>query len=333
MNFRRHGAILILLLTLTLDVCFANESLENLAYAFLRHEGAITKIAFEFLFAKNCQMRFPYFDMKYSRSEFNDKCERASSVLYDLLDLEGQEFPVVFKNRLLTLSTDPRVVDYLKDLNFKLLKIYVGAEPSLSLMNFTLHYTSSREEAMEWMAVIFQGTGFNSIHIEWLKEQKKKDPKARIFFEIIDQVLNSLSMVKSISASDMPFLFSDEINSSLLTSQSLFKFYRFFVPSYLSQMLIQRNVPKDLSIMVANDVNWIYELISYNKQMDLNFSGVNFSPNSYATSDILTGFMGALYGANEILDADVLFNLRKRVNTLAYFGLHDFFKIINSLKD
>src|SRR5690606_19486200 len=79
---------------------------------------------------------------------------------------------VVFRKELLKLTSDVRVFNFLRELNEQFGHLHFLPDFRMDLWQLAVRFAGSEDEAIQWLAVLFQDTANTRFHLRWLAKQR-----------------------------------------------------------------------------------------------------------------------------------------------------------------
>lgn len=255
--------------------------------------------ALHFVLTKGCLADHAYFSNQYELSDFAEVCDKGAETLIKSMDMFSNiAFPQLYETKIKNFSHNTSDKQFIDSLWSELSGLSFSRN-KFDLWDYFISNSSSAEQALERIAVCFQGTvafkGF--LDEEYYTNEK---PFIKMLNNMIFAYRDNLKNIK--------------ININGLEIHHL-KLYHFFSPAYLTQHMMKNGVPKDVAIYFGFKFNWIYEIIDDSqfintskkdgiltklKKLGNGIGEFKFRerPMDEATSeDVIAGYAGAIYGS------------------------------------
>ena len=257
---------------------------------------------------KDCINDFHYFSLKYEKNEFKRLCQNATEKFVQVIDKTSNNKSIVFWHRLNDLFVDKKELLFVKKMR-KELSLASQIQHPIDLWNMTKENSTTLDIAIERMAIYFQN---QSIFIGHLNEDNYSNEAPKKMVQNINNVINDYN--RSELKIDT-FLLGIEFDSS--------KLYHVFVPAYITQKLIKAGIPQDLSVYLAFDFNWNYEMFDDPefRFLDLKFRDRKLTNDT--AKDILAAYIGSQVALDHPLDFRINQNLLSILEEDPSRGRHD----------
>lgn len=240
------------------------------------------------------------------------RCSLAAQSMIDFMDYKTVEvhkdhyvyrFKIIFTNLLTDLINQPRVVKYLTSLS-RDLKDAMKFHHPFDLYNYTLKFTRSRNEALTWLAVLFQDTSFSRVQVQYLEDLESHGDLNILEIQVKDLLYEIAVMLEPMNLERenyrswlklYPTIKGPDLNLILNPT-----FYHFYPIALMAVHLRSQFLTSDFSTLIPFILNSDYEFQSLDPD---NWPWSHPSPFiltsklQWKVRDIYTGLFASLFGS------------------------------------
>jgi hypothetical protein len=203
---------------------------------------------------------------------------------------------VAFPEELQTLILDSRMSDFLTAWSQSLERAALGEQPA-DLFEIAKSYAGSDDEAIRWIAILFQDTSKAKTHIQYLKTTHPEPSdllrrNVTTLSSAIDRMMELTHDDPTVESVVRMFPSQVETRNRSEFSQAL---YHYYVPAYVAARSVREGQPAVASFFVNFVFNYIYEAME-----DGTILTAVWEPSSLSRSavrDTYMGYVGAFHGA------------------------------------
>lgn len=292
--------LILLVLLLSASSSFAQNQVKrsNSLVRFLVESSLVRNLGLQSLMNNRCSTYFNYFEGIY--------CQEILGYMMNHLDIDmivpknksmwrpSSFVFVAFKKDFLEILESPNTAQFLRKANEELSIHLINRTSSANLWNLALKHYGNKYRAAQAMAVLFQDTSAQRLHIGYLylSNSIRKSPVFLQNQELLERLLHTISMILDYREDDFQTIFyprelKEELNRNI---------YHFYVPLYLAMKLKRLGVQDKYAIMAPFMMTISYEFITYGKGADNLYSDPLIITREGTLKDIFGGYCGANYG-------------------------------------
>ena len=315
----------------------------------LCQDSLSSETCLSFLLTEKCKL--------YGASSFGQsrtyQCMTAANTFLEMFDMgtidikitdtEVKTYYIAFSKDLQALLKDFEVQWYLHDLAADLKSAYENEGKVFSLWDYTLKRAKTSEKALHWIAVLFQDTS----RLDDYTEEFQRAPFLSYLFsknkslisaqrDQLDQITTILDYVATGKA-DQIHLYPSGLDKNLSGG-----FYHFYTIAWAARLMANDGVSEEMAYFIPMLFNSIYEFREYTYSgwpikdpkrpyivhTDMLDPSIKeeVSPE-WSIRDLYTGYVGALWGANHLKNAQNYQGFKAKINEDTASWIHDQFRI------